>query len=114
MFNLFNKKKEVLQLAVEYRAPHWMVLIRNPGQKNWEPVRSSTRKVSIQDEFGAIVKTYPAIESFRTQEDAETWVRENVTVHERKSRKKSEYRMWVDDELPKLLTPEFTYQYTKA
>jgi hypothetical protein len=108
MFN--TNRKQVIEVAVEYRAPHWMVLTRNPGQKTWEPVRSKTRKVNVQDEFGVIVKTYPAIESFSTQECAETWIQDNIAKHERKPRSKSTFSTWLSGE--KASTQK--YQYTTA
>jgi hypothetical protein len=110
MFNLFSKKC-VIQVSIEYRAPHFMILVRNPGQKTWEPVRSKTRKVSVQDEFGAVVKIYPAIEAFTTQDEAEQWVTANISQeHERKPRTKSEFMAWTKGEKDSAEK----YQYTAA
>lgn len=111
MFNFNKAKPQLIQVSIEYRAPHFMVLCRNPGQKNWEPVRSATRKVRVQDEFGVEVKSYPAIESFPTQAAAEHWVSENLPMHERKPRRKSELKSWARAEA---LEAEFAYQYTSA
>ncbi|MGD0511247.1 MAG: hypothetical protein ABSA33_05400 [Candidatus Micrarchaeaceae archaeon] len=113
MFN-FNKQPQVIQVSVEYRAPHFMVLVKNPGQKQWEPVRSTTRKVRVQDEFGIEVKSYPAIEAFPTQAAAEHWIAENLPKHERKHRSKSELKAlnsWARAESPE---EELAYQYTSA
>jgi len=111
MFNkLFSKKPQVLQIACEYRAPHWLVLVKNIGQKHWEPVRSKTRKVTVQDEFGSIVKSYPAIQSFPSQEEAETWIRDNITVHERSHRKQSGTPLLTQDPT----VSNHPYQYTKS
>jgi hypothetical protein len=108
---MFNRKPKVIEVSIEYRAPHFMILVRNPGQKTWEPVRSKTRKVSVQDEFGAVVKTYPAIEAFQTQEEAEQWVDANISKeHERKPRTKSEFTSWVKGEKDSAEK----YQYTTA
>lgn len=108
MFN--TKRSQAIEVAIEFRAPHWMVLIRNPGQKTWEPVRSKTRKVNVQDEFGSIVKTYPAIESFSNQEAAEDWISENIPKCERKPRIQSKFATWLSGE--KDSTQK--YQYTTA
>jgi hypothetical protein len=75
--NLGNKQTEV-SVAVEYVAPHWVVLIRNPGQKGWNALRSTTRKVSVQNEFGEVVKTFPAIEPFKSKADAQAWITEHL------------------------------------
>ena len=91
-----------------------MVLVKNAGQKNWEPVRSTTRKVRVQDEFGMEVKSYPAIEAFPTQAAAEHWIAENVPEHTRTHRNKSELKAlsdWARAESPE---QELAYQYTSA
>ena len=111
MFNFLNSKNALPEVAVEYRAPHWMILIRNPGQKTWEPVRSTEKKVMVQDEFGVSVKTYPAIASFPTQGAAEQWVAANVKEHYRKARSKSEFTTWMKGGTDK---QEDKYQYTTA
>src|SRR5882672_128273 len=81
-----QSKASVPAVAIEYQAPHWLIFIRNPGSPVWTPVRSPTRKVRVQDEFGTEVKSYPAIELFPTQSAAEQWVDTNVPRHVRKSR----------------------------
>ena len=73
-------------VALEYRAPHFIVLIRSPGQSKWIPVRSLTKKVRVQDEFGTEVKSYPAIEPFPTQGAAEQWIADNIPNHTRRAR----------------------------
>lgn len=78
MFTLFNKKPTVLQAAVEYCAPHWIVIIRNPREAKWTPLRSRTKKVRIQDEFGNEKSSRPAIESFTSKGDADAWVSEHM------------------------------------
>jgi hypothetical protein len=84
---MFNTNKVVLPaVALEYRAPHFIVLIRSPGQSKWIPVRSATRKVTVQNEFGTPIKTYAAIEPFPTQGAAEQWIADNVPNHTRKAR----------------------------
>jgi hypothetical protein len=113
MFNFlknFGGNNTLPEVAIEYRAPHWMILIRNPGQKKWEPVRSADKKVMVQDEFGVGVKTYPAIASFPTQSAAEQWVATNVKEHYRKARTKSEFTAWVAGETDSTNK----YQYTAA
>lgn len=107
---MFNRKSKTISVTIEYRAPHWMVLIRNPGQRTWEPVRSSTKKVRVQDEFGIEVKSYPAIEAFLTMDQAEAWIKANVTPakFERKARSKSEMKSW----FPTEGSVQGDYQYT--
>jgi hypothetical protein len=84
---MFNTNKSHLPaVAIEYRAPHFIVLIRSPGQSKWIPVRSATRKVTVQNEFGTAIKTYAAIEPFPTQAAAEQWVELNVPNNVRKAR----------------------------
>jgi len=107
---MFNRKSKTLAVTIEYRAPHWMVLIRNPGQTKWEAVRSSAKKVRVQDEFGLEVKSYPAIEAFTSMEAAETWITDNVTKHERTARSKSEMKSWLAADT----SDQTNYQYTSA
>jgi hypothetical protein len=111
MFMFNRNRDQLIQVSIEYRAPHWMVLLKNPGQKNWEPVRSAARKVRVQDEFGMEVKSYPAIESFPTQAAAEHWVSENAPIHARKHRSKSDLKAWARAEA---IEDELAYQYTSA
>ena len=74
----FNKKAEVVQAAVEYCAPHWIVVIRNPGETKWTPLRSLTKKVRVQDEFGNEKSSRPAIESFPSKSEADEWVQSHM------------------------------------
>jgi len=78
MFNFKNKKAAEIQCCVEYVAPHWVVLIRNPGQKGWNALRSTTRKINIQNEFGEVIKTTPAIQPFVSKAEALAWVTEHL------------------------------------
>lgn len=64
------KKAKTLEVAVEYYAPHWIVVIRNPGQAHWAALRSKTKMISTQDEFGMEISKRPAIESFPTMQAA--------------------------------------------
>jgi hypothetical protein len=89
MWNLGKKKAEVA-VAIEYVAPYWVVLIRNPGQKNWNALRSKTRKVNVQNEFGEIVKTYNAIETFTSKQEAQGWIDEHLKEATTVMRKDSE------------------------
>lgn len=73
-----KNKKTTIECAVEYSAPHWIVVIRNPGDTAWSPLRSLEKKVEIQDEFGTVKATRPAIQSFPSKTAADDWVRENM------------------------------------
>jgi hypothetical protein len=73
-----KNKGTIVECAVEYSAPHWIVVIRNPGEITWTPLRSRTVKVEVQDEFGDVKSTRPAIQSFASKSEADTWVKENM------------------------------------
>jgi len=74
--NPFNRAPKTVQVAIEYVAPVWIVLIQNPGQKNWIALRDPMRKISVQDEFGTVIKTRPAIQGFSHKADADAWVKQ--------------------------------------
>ena len=76
--NRLSKQAVEVSVAVEYVSPHWVVLIRNPGQKGWNALRSKTRKVNIQNEFGEVVKTTNAIEPFESKADALAWINQHL------------------------------------
>lgn len=76
MFGL--KRAKVLEAAVEYHAPNWVVLIRNPGDVNWVALRDPDVKISIQDEFGKEVRSRPAIKAFGTYDEASSWLGANL------------------------------------
>jgi hypothetical protein len=76
-----NAKK--LQCAVEYHAPHWVILLRNAGQKDWRALRDPARKISVQDEFGVEIGKRPAIQSFASIAAATAWITENLKDVER-------------------------------
>lgn len=83
MFNirlplLKNDAQERVAAAVKYEAPHWMVLIRNPGSKEWVPVRWDTKKIRQYNEFGDEVGSRPAVQAFKTQAEAEQWIAINI------------------------------------
>jgi hypothetical protein len=73
-----SKTSKSVQVAVEYYAPHWIVVIRNPGQKHWSALRSKTKNIVVQDEFGFEVSRRPAINSFASMGEADTWIKENM------------------------------------
>lgn len=75
---MWNKTPKTVEVAVEYYAPHWIVVIRNAGQKHWAALRSKTRMISEQDEFGQEVSRRPAIESFKSMAEAEQWLTANM------------------------------------
>lgn len=87
---MFNPRARVLQVAVEYHAPHWIVLIRNAGQKEWSALRDPDTKISVQDEFGAEIQTRPAIKSFPTVTAASEFVTENLKEAERVGQRSAE------------------------
>jgi hypothetical protein len=74
---MFGKAK-TLEAAVEYVAPHWTVLIRNIGQKDFTFVRSTTKFISEQDEFGTEINRRPAIQSFKSKGEADAWIMEHL------------------------------------
>lgn len=82
MFELARRAK-VLQVCVEYHAPNWVVLIRNPGQVEWAALRDPATKIVIQDEFGKEVRSRPAIKGFDTFDLADAWIAQNLKSAER-------------------------------
>ena len=78
VFNQASAKATEVQAAVEYCAPHWIVVIRNPGEVRWVPLRSLTKKVVVMDEFGNEKSSRPAIESFESKQAADEWVKANM------------------------------------
>jgi len=74
-FNLPSvRTSSKIQFAIEYVGPSWVVLVLNPGSKEWTAVRSQQKMVRVFDSFGDEIKKYPAIETFATQQKAEEWV----------------------------------------
>lgn len=78
MISWTKKPKHHVEVAVEYYAPHWVVMIRNPVQKQWSALRDPSKKIQIQDEFGNEAKTRPAIKSFPSAKEANAWIKENL------------------------------------
>ncbi len=92
--NSDNSSKTIrVKTAVEYLAPHWVVLIQNPGHKKWVAVRSATKKVIKMNDFGEMMSETPAVESFPTERAAEDWIKENITVHNRAVVNRSELKV---------------------
>jgi hypothetical protein len=73
-----SKSTKTTEVAIEYYAPHWIIVIRNPGQKSWAALRSKTKFIRTYDEFGEEVSKRPAIESFKNMTEALDWVRDNM------------------------------------
>lgn len=90
MFSLIKQNPPSIKACVEYCAPHWVVLIQNPGAKDWTALRSTTKTVRIPNEFGDVVKQYPAIETFPSKAEASKWISQNIPGVETASRKHSE------------------------
>lgn len=76
--NHLTSKNKVIEAAVEYVAPHWTVLIRNPGQKDFTFVRSTLKMISEQNEFGIEINRRPAIQTFSNKAAADSWITENL------------------------------------
>lgn len=81
--NLLNKfsskiKAAQVKVAVEYIAPHWVVLIQNPGHKSWIALRNPTKMIRVMNHFNDAVKQFPAIETFSSNERAGAWVKEHL------------------------------------
>jgi len=72
------QKSPKLEVCIEYHSPHWVVLIKNPGHKEWTALRSKTRSISVQDEFGVEIQKRPAIDSFKTKGEADMWIADNL------------------------------------
>jgi hypothetical protein len=101
----FNKKATEIQAAVEYCAPHWIVVIRNPRESKWTPLRSLTKKVRVQDEFGNEKSSRPAIESFESKQKADVWVKENmpgVALTQRSSVERNKDHEWFGSSGPSI------------
>lgn len=91
LFNMPNRSTNTkIQYAVEYVGPSWVVLILNPGSKDWTAVRSQQKMVRVFDNFGDEVKKYPAIETFATQQKAEEWVAQHLADAVKISRSQSD------------------------
>lgn len=90
MKNFFGKKQVQIDVAVEYCAPHWVILIRNPGQKNWSALRSKTKTVNVHNSFGEVVSCFQAIETFESHKDAMQWVKSHLDLDQPTARKDSE------------------------
>ncbi|QRE00098.1 hypothetical protein [Burkholderia phage BCSR5] len=73
------KGNKPTQIAIEYDAPHWVILIHNPGQSFWTPLLSKHRFNEIKDDYGVVVKKRPIIESFASYEEAERHANENLS-----------------------------------
>jgi len=63
--------------SVEYHQSHWIVLVRNPGNKNWSCLRDHAMSVREYNEFGEEIGKRPAIRPFASYHEAEEWVRKN-------------------------------------
>jgi len=73
-----NKNKGHIKVAVEYIAPHWVVLIQNPGQKKWAALRDREKLLELKNLLGDTVKSVQAIQTFTTQAEAMKWRTENL------------------------------------
>lgn len=67
-----------LKVAIEYHAPYFVVLLKNPGQNGWIYVESKTCKIHVQNMFGDVVRYKPAVEKFESYQDAERYVAQNM------------------------------------
>lgn len=77
-YEIKASNKDTVEVAVEYCKSHWVVLIRNPGQKEFKALRDPLKFVRSFDEFGDEVSKRPAIKSFAHKADADTWVTEHL------------------------------------
>ncbi|QBQ74555.1 hypothetical protein BcepSauron_175 [Burkholderia phage BcepSauron] len=73
-----GRKAQVIEAAVQYSAPHWIVMIRNPGQKEWIPLLDTDKKAESQNEFGEVVKSRHAIRTFNNAIEAQNWIASNM------------------------------------
>lgn len=89
-----------VQVAVEYYAPHWVVLIKNPGSKDWVSLRDIRKFIKVYDEFGDEISKRPAIRSFSNDQEARTWVQENLPSAEYQKRSTSEMRKFLSGVAP--------------
>lgn len=58
------RKARSIEAVARYSAPHWIVMIRNPGDKEWTPLLDNEKKVENQNEFAEIIKTRAAVRTF--------------------------------------------------
>lgn len=86
----FSGRAKTLEVGVEYFKSHWVVLIRNAGQLQWRALRDAEKKVVVQDEFGEVVATRPAIRAFASYDEAEAWVDENLKSAKRVDKRASQ------------------------
>jgi hypothetical protein len=77
-FGFGKRAVQEVQFAVEYQAPHWIVMIRNPGQKNWVALRNPAKKIMEFNEFGEVTNSRSAVWSFANKAEADAWVSENL------------------------------------
>lgn len=77
-FPKLQPKSKKIEVCVEYHSPHWVVLIKNSGHKEWTAMRSKSRMISVQDEFGIEIQKRPAIESFKDKALADQWIKDNL------------------------------------
>lgn len=77
-FILFNSVPKTLQFTIEYHAPHWIILIRNPGQKDWSALRTNEIQIVEHDEFGTEIRRRPAIHGFASIAEATEWAGMNL------------------------------------
>lgn len=83
MFNILggSNKGQIstrIQVTVQYDAPHWIVLIKNPGDKEWTVLRDNNKKVELFNDYGDLIKTRPAFRSFESAIKANEWISENM------------------------------------
>jgi len=74
---MFDKAKAP-EYAIEYNAGHWVIAIRNQGQRDWTMLRDETKLINVQNEFGDVIQTRPAIQTFATMADAQDYADVNL------------------------------------
>ncbi len=74
---MFDKAK-VPEFTIEYNQGHWVIAIRNQSQRDWTMLRDETKVINVQNEFGDVIQTRPAIQTFTTMADARAYAQTHL------------------------------------
>jgi hypothetical protein len=74
---MFDKAK-VPEYAIEYNQGHWVIAVRNQGQKAWTMLRDENKPIHVQNEFGDVIQTRPAVRTFPSPALAQDYATENL------------------------------------
>lgn len=71
-------KAKTTECCSLYSRGHWVVMIRNTGNSNWNPVLDHSKLITDQNAFGEVVRTRPAVMTFETKTEADNWIKNSV------------------------------------